>query len=141
MPPAVHHHPSGERGHSPGIASLHRLIEEYGEAIEADLLRQGIDIRCLGGVLSYRRLRVILANSPADSAYSRAIAGSDWTQDTYLLALIADELAVANWQRTGGKVAYPEPVPRPEVEVAEPEHRTVISIEEAEAWAARRREA
>lgn len=37
-----------------------------------------------------------------------------WGPAEYLLALIADELAIANWQRQGKKGApRPKPLPRP----------------------------
>jgi hypothetical protein len=101
----------------PGIASLHRLIAEHGEAIEYDLLRLGLDIRDLGGALSYRRLRVILANSAPDSAYARSIGGDGWTLSDQLLGIAIDVLAAANWQRGGGKDARPKSI-RPQANLA-----------------------
>ena len=132
---------------SPGIAGLHRLISEHGEAVEADLLRLGLDIRDLGGALSYRRLRVILENSPRDSAYLRSAGGdyATWSTTDHLLALIKDELAIANWQRCDPKarVPYPKPQSRPGVDGPErsAKPQNVRSITQARAWAARRREA
>lgn len=40
---------------------------------------------------------------------------SPWTRTEMLLAMIADLLAGANWQRGGGKGARPKPIPRPGV--------------------------
>lgn len=37
----------------------------------------------------------------------------NWSMNTHLLALIADVLAGANWQRGGGKGKRPKPIPRP----------------------------
>ena len=37
-----------------------------------------------------------------------------WSPETHLLAHVGDMLAVANWQRSGGKKAdQPKPLPRP----------------------------
>jgi hypothetical protein len=39
-----------------------------------------------------------------------------WTMDRHLAALTVDQLAVANWQRSGGKKRdYPKPIERPGV--------------------------
>lgn len=55
------------------------------------------------------------ANLPPESATMRA-TNPDWRWGVpeQLQALIADLLAVANWQRGSGKPRdYPEPIPRP----------------------------
>ncbi len=39
--------------------------------------------------------------------------GTPWEDRDYLLALVADELRGANWQRGGDKGAQPKPIPRP----------------------------
>jgi hypothetical protein len=39
---------------------------------------------------------------------------ADWTVTVQMLAVIADRLAQANWQRSGGKGARPRPIPRPD---------------------------
>jgi hypothetical protein len=38
--------------------------------------------------------------------------GDDWTRQEHLLALVFDQLAIANWQRTGrkGKGGKPKPI-------------------------------
>lgn len=45
----------------------------------------------------------------------RALGGPsfEWTATQYLLASILDVLAVANWQRSGGKAHRPKPLERP----------------------------
>jgi hypothetical protein len=51
---------------------------------------------------------------PADSATAEAIHGAGWSTTEHLLALIADQLAAANWQRAGDKTKpRPQPLPRP----------------------------
>jgi len=61
---------------------------------------------------------VIVRQSPQDSAIHRATAGPDhiWDLHGHLLAVIADVLLVANWQRGGDENAKkPEQIPRPGV--------------------------
>lgn len=56
---------------------------------------------------------------PGQTALSRAMSPQDfpWTLEAQLLAEAADQLRVANWQRSGGKKRdYPKPIPRPGVE-------------------------
>ncbi len=101
-------------------------------------MRCGLDIRDLGGELSYRRLSVFLAGSLRDSCYMRSVSGeeAEWSLTDYLLALIADQLATANWQRSGDpKIPRPKPIPRPGVEMPDDGTKhygsTVISLEDA----------
>ncbi|MDO5676505.1 MAG: hypothetical protein Q4G35_03240 [Propionibacteriaceae bacterium] len=54
-----------------------------------------------------------MASLPPTSALRREL-GRDWSATDYLLALIFDALAVANWQRQGKKSAPKPPLlPRP----------------------------
>ena len=117
----------GSLGHrSGGIAGLHRLLAEHGEAIEADLARYYH--RDLGevftGTLTWRQLAVLVGNLPAGSALARALARDDavWLDPAAtLLAAAVEELRVANWQRGGGKGPRPTPI-RP---VGDPPRRAV----------------
>lgn len=36
-----------------------------------------------------------------------------WSTTDYLLAVVADALAIGNWQRSGGKGPRPKPITRP----------------------------
>ncbi|MBC2877439.1 MULTISPECIES: hypothetical protein [Streptomyces] len=74
------------------------------------------------GTLSSRRLAVLVAHLPRDSAVNRALHGeaADWDASTHLLAAVVDHLAVANWltatlagDEDADPLPYPEPVPRP----------------------------
>ena len=66
---------------------------------------------------------------------------AEWSLTDHLLALVYDALAMANWQRSG-KGERPKPLPRPGS--SEEGNRigggTVMTIEEARAWRAKRRE-
>jgi len=56
----------------------------------------------LGRGLSWRRLHILveaLAVTPGTLLHRR-LTGDDWTLDQHLLAIIADKLAAANWQRS-----------------------------------------
>lgn len=108
-----------------GILGLCRLLNEHGEAIEADLQRYyGTDLRDLfrpGSGLTWRRLRALVVNLPPDSALARTMVGPDsvWTLETQLLAAVHDRLSEANWQRgnAGSKTPSrrPQPISRPGV--------------------------
>ncbi len=66
--------------------------------------------------LSWRRLGVLIANLPPESATVREIVGAEygsWTTTDFLLAGVIDVLNGANWQRGGGKGSRPKPLPRP----------------------------
>lgn len=64
---------------------------------------------------SWVDLRAIIRHSGSDTAYGRSAAGTaaGWGIGEYLLAIVADRLAGANWQRGGGKGSRPRPLPRP----------------------------
>lgn len=52
--------------------------------------------------MSWRRLEVLigaLARTPG-TLLQRRLTDDDWTLDQHLLAIVADRLAVANWQRS-----------------------------------------
>jgi len=122
--------PRQRRGcESGGIAALARLLVGYCATIEADLLREyRVDLRRLGRGLSYRRLGVLIEGLPSDSAFGRALArdappvemteedeARAWRLEHHLLALVADLLSAANWQRGGGQGSRPKPIRRPGV--------------------------
>lgn len=64
-----------------------------------------------------RRLRVLIEHLPPDGARARHLRGHAWTDDTYLLAVIADrtaECTTATVRALGGKASRPKPLPRPD---------------------------
>jgi hypothetical protein len=100
-----------------GIAGLHALLAEHGEAIEWDLShyhhRSLHDL--FNGALTWRQLRSYLSHLPRESALARKLLGDDapWGLNEQLLAMTIDVLRQGNWQRGGGKGAKPKPLPRP----------------------------
>jgi hypothetical protein len=52
---------------------------------------------------------------PRESSTHQKLAGdgAQWGVTEHLLALMADSLRAANWQRGGGKGQRPRPLPRP----------------------------
>jgi hypothetical protein len=137
-----------ERPDDGKILHLAAFLDSYAEAVEADLARIGIDLRDLyRGGLSYRRLGVLIAHLPPESATKTAIredadeADIDspppdpsrhgpWSTTDLLLALIADGINVLAWQNTqvhGKKrTEPPAPIRRPGVKT-----RTQGQISEA----------
>ena len=98
-----------------GIAGLHRLLTEHGEAIDADLTRYYHHTLAdlFTGDLTWRRLSALVRHLPADSALARALARDDapWLDPAAtLLAAAVDELRAANWQRSGGRGPRPTPI-------------------------------
>ncbi|MGW6457805.1 hypothetical protein ACWF94_18150, partial [Streptomyces sp. NPDC055078] len=100
------------------------LVEEYAEALEADLLRYyGVDLLAwYRGELSSRRLSVLVRQLPRDSAFAQAREGeaAQWSLTDHLLAAVVDHLAIANWMfasvnrdEDSSAPEAPQPVPRP----------------------------
>lgn len=120
------------RGGAGGIEGLVALINEHGEALDADLQHYyQIPLSDLAtGRLTFRRLGALIRGLPGDGtamwrAGRRTIApdakGSPppadfWTPDRDLLASVVDLLAVQVWQKTKdatkGRNA-PKPIQRP----------------------------
>lgn len=76
----------------------------------------GLDLRDTGTTdLPWSRLRSIISHLPPTSALGMELNGPSATWDTtdYLLAAAVDALAVANWQRGGGKGRRPKRISRP----------------------------
>ncbi|MFE7462249.1 hypothetical protein ACWFMI_25360 [Nocardiopsis terrae] len=71
------------------------------------------------GRVSLRQLRVLIEHLPPSSAYHRQVRGHSWSDDTYLLAVIADAVrdhatvTVAVNSKHPKSVKRPEPMPRP----------------------------
>lgn len=85
---------------------------------------------------SWRRLGVLIRALPATSRAHEAIYSERWDRTDALLAAIYDQLAVANWQRSGNKRAQrPKPLPRPGVSEGKRYGSKSMSIEE---WRTRR---
>lgn len=107
-----------------GSAGLRRLLEEHGEAIEADLerfYRIRLSSALTGeedgkGRYSARELLNRIHQLPPESALVRKLRGpmAVWGLEPLLLRQIAHLLAGANWQRSGGKGQKPTPVDLPD---------------------------
>ena len=95
------------------------VVTDHREALTADfwqfygcgweeMLTQGSSVSSIADLAASlpRDSRIMLNLLPRREIES-------WSADTYLLAHIADLLAVANWQRSGGKGQRPKPVIRP----------------------------
>lgn len=86
-------------------------------ALHYDLLNRGYNLDDLGTeALSWYDLMTFIKYLQTDhtSALSRELHGPTWSVDAQINALIADALAIANWQRAGRKTApKPKPLPRP----------------------------
>lgn len=91
-------------------------LGDYMVTLHADLT--GSDEPPAGRV-TLRQLRVLIEHLPPSSAMHRQARGHTWTDDTYLLAVIADAVrdhatvTVAANSKHPRQVKRPEPMPRP----------------------------
>lgn len=103
-----------------GIQSLRRLLDEYSEAVEYDLISLGLRIDDLGTErLSWRDLKVIITRMPQERsalAAERHPEDSAWGLLHMLTAELVDVQRVALWAKTkdGAKNRNrPKPIERP----------------------------
>ncbi len=90
--------------------------------------------------MSWRKLAVLVAGLPPESATAREVGGPDlaWGLAEQLLAFIGDGIQAGNWQRGGGKGKRPSPTPRPGVrDGAKRQGKTNLSPAETRAYLAR----
>jgi hypothetical protein len=95
------------------------VVEDHAGAINYDLMKLGLRLRQLGtGALSWGDLRDYVRYGNTETALALETHGSTvlWGVTDHLLAVVADALHNANWQRGGGKGSKPQPIPRPGVE-------------------------
>jgi len=87
------------------------------QALQYDLLTRGLSLDLLGSeAFSWYDLMVFARFVQLDSksALSNEVHGPSWSIEAQLLAIIADALGMANWQRAGRKSApKPKRIPRP----------------------------
>lgn len=123
------------RDHLGGILGLCDLLDEHGQAVEAHLIALGLRLRWLGTErLTWNDLRAIASQAGPRSAIGRALS-EGWEVTDYLLAIIADHLAMANWQRQGKRgVPKPRPIPRPGDNRTERFGSDPIAIAEFDDW-------
>lgn len=98
MDGAFRHRSECDGGRGGKITRALAVIAQYGEALEADCEVRGISLASL----SLRRVALLveaLLQTPGTCLY-RAAGGDEWTLTDHLLALVHDQLAVANWQRS-----------------------------------------
>ena len=109
------------------MIGLSALLEEHGEAIEADLLREGYRLRWLDSPaqdFNWRDLFVLVKTTTRDSMLFRSMHGDDeaeWGLTEQLLAMSVDTQNVMVWMKTKDAQRNPpknrpKPIPRPGVE-------------------------
>lgn len=104
----------GVGGKPGGIEGLLALIRQHREAIQYDLLKDGLRLSWLGSRrLGWDDFAVWVKFLPASSQTVQAAHGPSWSPELHMLANIVDVLSWANWQRGGGKGSKPKPVKRP----------------------------
>lgn len=120
------------------ILGLLNLVEKHEEAIAYDCITLGLRLRNVGTEdFTWGDLLAIVRQSPRSSALFRSQHPDEavWGHQEQLLALIADTLAAANWQRAQGKKKdYPKPIPRPGVEQDKKFGNEAVSIDEMSSW-------
>lgn len=88
-----------------------------------------------------RDIAALAVHLPRESATMLAVHPLEevelWSADTHLLAAAVDQLAGANWQRTGKKSGKPKPIKRPTASVKN--STTGQSIDDFREWYASQR--
>lgn len=104
-----------------GIQRLIGIIDKYGEALEADLLRDGLRLRdCPSERFNWRDLYVYVKHSRVDSELFRAMFPDrhGWDKTEMLLAEAVDTLHWLQWVKTKAgqrNQDRPKQIPRPGV--------------------------
>ena len=103
-----------------GIRSLSRLVGEFREEVEYELIRLGLRLRHVGTPgLNLRDLWVVVSHPVKDGPLFQAMVGeayTDWQVTDYLLAELVDVAHWLQWAKTedGHKGRnFPQRVPRP----------------------------
>jgi len=84
-----------------GISSLCELIDEFGEAVGADLLNIGRSLDQVGSVgFSWWDFKVWVSHRPPGSILHTKVHGEHFPLELRMLGLVVDYLQTANWQRS-----------------------------------------
>lgn len=131
---------AGKRAELGGIGRLWTLLDEHSEAVEYDLIGQGLRLGGLWtGDLSWRELRIVIDRLPPESATKTAMREAlseedlaalsrteskgygPWSRVEHLLATVNDQIALLRWvtvslsERVEKKPEQPAFYPRPGV--------------------------
>ncbi len=101
---------AGSVGGGPGgIGSLHALIDEFAEAIGADLLTIGKRVDDIGtSSFSWWDFKAWVNHRPPDSILRTTVHGEFYPLEIRMQGMLVDLLRAANWQRGRGG---PKPKP------------------------------
>lgn len=99
-----------------GIAKLARLVADYPDEVEFELLSRGYHLHDVEGGRITAHEAIILATTHPDSRVVAALRGEDapWDTETMLLASIYDILSMQLWaDHNRDESQRPEPLERP----------------------------
>lgn len=83
----------------------------------------GLDLDALMGTFDYARVRLLVEQLPAGSrTVARMEPRAAWSEESYLLALIADNLSFMRYEQSGGKGRKPRPLDRPKAKPKQKKH-------------------
>lgn len=101
-----------------GIARLIRVIDQHGDALEADLIKDNLRLRdCPSEGFDWRDLRIYVKHVGAESNLYKAMfpESAGWNVTTQLLAAITDVAHWFQWVRAGAEGEPPQRITRPGV--------------------------
>lgn len=97
-----------------GILRLLELLDEFGEAIAADILRFGARFHQIGSELfSWADLSAYVKTVGPGSHLWRAINGETYSWELRVMSAINETLRWANWQRSKPGSQRPKPIQWP----------------------------
>jgi len=121
---------AGQRAKPGGIERLWKLLDEHSEAVEYDLIGQGLRLGGLWtGDLTWRELQIVIDRLPPESATKTAmrealseedlavLSGMEskghgpWSRMEHLLAAVNDQVSLLRWVTVA--IASKEPPPQP----------------------------
>lgn len=74
----------------------------------------GLDLESLIDAYDYGRMRMLAEQLPAGSrTVARLEPRAAWSEESYLLALVADNLSFLRYEQSGGRGRKPKPLERP----------------------------
>lgn len=107
------------------------ILLDYRDELTADFQQYyQLDLNAMMDAGSFAAIATLTAQLPAQSrTFIRLHPELEWDENTYLLALIVDQLANISYGLGGGKGKKPKPIPRPKAK--KKKKKTHLNVDKA----------